>query len=84
MVRQGLLGQRTSLFPLDHLVSLQLEQSWLQRRRGVVTLQLHLANGHLSLPFVEQGVAMELADRLLANTEGVAKESLIRCGSTSM
>jgi putative membrane protein len=83
-VRQGLLGQRTSLFPLDHLVSLQLEQSWLQRRRGVVTLQLHLANGRLSLPFVDQEVAMELADRLLANTEGVAMESLIRCGSTSM
>jgi len=73
-VRQGFWGQRTSLFPLDHLVSLQLEQSWLQRRRGLMTLQLHLSNGRLSLPFLEQGVAMQLADRLLANTEGVAVE----------
>jgi putative membrane protein len=70
-VRQGWLGQRTSLFPLAHLVSLQVEQSWLQRCRGVVTLQLHLANGRLSLPFLEQGLAMDLADRLLATTEGL-------------
>jgi hypothetical protein len=48
----------------------------LQRRRGVVTLQLHLANGRLSLPFLEQGLAMDLADQLLATTEGLSEEGV--------
>ncbi|QTF94279.1 PH domain-containing protein [Halomonas sp. BM-2019] len=70
-VRQGLWSQRTSVFPLRHLVSLGVQQSWLQRRRGVATLQLYLANGRLTLPFLEAPLAWALADRLLASVEGV-------------
>ncbi|PXX99411.1 PH domain-containing protein [Halomonas sp. LBP4] len=73
-VRHGLWGQRTSLFPAAHLVSLQVQQSWLQRRRGVVTLRLYLASGRLSLPFVEERVALALANRLLASVEGLPDE----------
>ncbi|MDI5985511.1 PH domain-containing protein [Halomonas sp. M4R5S39] len=73
-VRRGLWGQRTSLFPAAHLVSLQVQQSWLQRRRGVVTLRLYLASGRLSLPFVEERVALALANRLLASVEGLPDE----------
>ncbi|MFY0990560.1 PH domain-containing protein [Halomonas sp. C05BenzN] len=69
-VRRGLWGRRTCLFPAEHLVSLQVRQSWLQRRRGVVTLQLHLASGRQSLPFVEEDAALALANRLLASVEG--------------
>lgn len=73
-VRQGLWGQRTSLFPLDHLVSLQLKQSWLQRRRGLMTLHLHLASGRLTLPYLDVHLARELADRLLASVESITEE----------
>jgi putative membrane protein len=68
-VRQGLWGRRTSLFPLQHLVSLSLQQSWFQRRRSVATLQLHLANGRLTLPFLDETIARELVDQLLAGVE---------------
>ncbi|RCV87287.1 PH domain-containing protein [Billgrantia montanilacus] len=68
-IRQGLWGQRTSIFPLQNLVSVGIQQSWLQRRRGVVTLQLDLANGRLSLPYLPEQVAWALANRLLASVE---------------
>jgi putative membrane protein len=68
-VRQGLWGQRTSIFPLRNLVSVSVQQSWLQRRRGVATLQLYLANGRLTLPYLDERVALMLANRLLASVE---------------
>lgn len=68
-VRQGLWGRRTSLFPLQHLVSLNLQQNWFQRRRGVATLQLHLASGRLTLPFLDETIARELVDQLLGGVE---------------
>ncbi len=74
-VRQGLWGQRTSVFPLSHVISLRLCQSWLQRRRGVATLQLQVANGRLTLPFLDEPLARALADRLLASVESVTENS---------
>jgi putative membrane protein len=74
-VRQGLWGQRTSVFPLSHLISLRLCQSWLQRRRGVATLQLQVANGRLTLPFLDEHLARALADHLLARVESVTEDS---------
>ncbi|MFO8045750.1 MAG: PH domain-containing protein [Halomonas sp.] len=74
-VRQGLWGQRTSIFPLSHVISLHLCQSWLQRRRGVVTLQLQVANGQLTLPFLDEPLARALADRLLAGVARVTENS---------
>ncbi|WP_416140412.1 PH domain-containing protein [Halomonas sp. HK25] len=74
-VRQGLWGQRTSVFPLSHLISLRIRQSWLQRRRGVATLQLQVANGRLTLPFLDEPLARALADHLLARVESVTEHS---------
>ncbi|MCA1769556.1 MAG: PH domain-containing protein [Halomonas sp.] len=74
-VRRGLWGQRTSVFPLSHVISLRLCESWLQRRRGVATLQLQVANGQLTLPFLEEPLARALADRLLASVESVTENS---------
>ncbi len=68
-VRRGVLGRRLSVFPLHHLVALSLQQSWLQRRRGVVTLHLELANGRQSLPYLNEAEARRLADRLLVGVE---------------
>ncbi|MCE9683635.1 PH domain-containing protein [Halomonas alkalisoli] len=68
-IRQGLWGQRTSIFPLQNLISVSVQQSWLQRRRGVATLQLDLANGRVGLPYLPERVAWTLANRLLASVE---------------
>ncbi len=72
-VRQGLWGQRTSVFPLPHLISLSLRQSWLQRRRSLATLELQVANGRLTLPFLEEPLARALADQLLASVESATE-----------
>jgi putative membrane protein len=69
IVRQGLLGQRTRLFPTGSLVAVEVQQSWLQRRRGVATLHLHLANGPVTLPYLRAERANALANRLLAGVE---------------
>ncbi|PMR75179.1 PH domain-containing protein [Billgrantia endophytica] len=68
-IRQGLWGQRTSIFPLTHLIAISVQWSWLQRRRGVVTLHLALANGGLTLPYLEEREALLLANQLLASVE---------------
>ena len=74
-VRQGLWGQRTSVFPLSNLISLSLRQSWLQRRRGLASLELQVANGRLTLPFLEEPLARALADQLLASVERAIEPS---------
>lgn len=68
-IRRGVLGRRLSVFPLHHLVALSLQQSWLQRRRGLVTLHIELANGRQTLPYLNETEARRLADRLLAGVE---------------
>ncbi|MFQ3787077.1 PH domain-containing protein [Halomonas sp. A29] len=68
-IRRGILGQRTGIFPMHHLMSLSLQQSWLQRRRGVATLHLELANGRQSLPYLKEAEARRLADTLLFYVE---------------
>ncbi|UYG05471.1 PH domain-containing protein [Halomonas sp. LR3S48] len=68
-IRRGVLGQRTGIFPMHHLITLSLQQSWLQRRRGVATLQLELANGRQSLPYLKEAEARRLADTLLYRVE---------------
>ncbi|OUE41023.1 hypothetical protein BZY95_12930 [Billgrantia desiderata SP1] len=68
-VRRGVVGQRTGIFPMHHLISLRLQQSWLQRRRGVATLHLELANGRQTLPYLKEDDARHLADTLLFTAE---------------
>ncbi|MCC5883021.1 MAG: PH domain-containing protein [Halomonas sp.] len=68
-IRRGILGQRTGVFPLQHLISLRVQQSWLQRRRGVATLHLELANGRQTLPYLNAKEAHRLADALLFSAE---------------
>ena len=69
IVRNGLLGQQTQLFPLRSLIAVELQQTWLQRRRQVATLHLHLANGPVTLPYLNSNLANALANTLLAGVE---------------
>lgn len=69
IIRHGLWGQRTHLFPMRSLMAVEIQQSWLQKRRGVATLHLSLASGQVSLPYLAADQANALANRLLAGVE---------------
>ena len=72
LVRRGLLGRRTTLFPLDHMQAVTLRQSWFQRRHGLATLRFQLASGAASLPFIDKGVALALANEAVYRVERLA------------
>lgn len=79
IVRHGLLGQQTQLFPLRSLIAVELQQTWLQRRRHVATLHLHLANGPVTLPWLDSNLANALANVLLAGVEADEGQSVVDC-----
>ncbi|MCC5857675.1 MAG: PH domain-containing protein [Ectothiorhodospiraceae bacterium] len=69
IVRRGLLGQRTTLFPVERVHAVQLRQSWFQRRLTVATVQLTLASGPVLLPWLRESQARALADWVLYRVE---------------
>ena len=62
LVRRGLLGRRTSVFPLHNIQAVALRESYLQRRHGLATLRLQLASGPVSLPYIDRATALALAN----------------------
>ncbi len=72
LVCRGLLGRRTSLFPLENVQAVTLRESWFQRRHGLSTLHLQLASGPVSLPWIERATALEIADEALFRVESNA------------
>ncbi len=69
LVRRGLLGRRTTIFPAHSVQAVQLQQSWFQRRRGLATLRLTLASGTVTIPYLDHGQALQLADTVLYRVE---------------
>lgn len=68
-VRKGLVGVDYWCFPHTKLQQMVVKQSFLMRKRNVVTLRFVLASGGVSIPFVEGDYAMPLVDRLLTEIE---------------
>lgn len=64
-VRRGLLGRRTTLFPLENVQAATVQQSWVQRRRRLATLRLQLASGPVVVPFIPLATAHALANEAL-------------------
>ncbi|ABI56500.1 PH domain-containing protein [Alkalilimnicola ehrlichii MLHE-1] len=64
-VRRGLLGRRTTLFPLEKVQAVTVQQSWVQRRRGLATLRLQLASGPVVVPFIPLATAHAVANEAL-------------------
>ena len=71
-VRRGLLGSRTSYFPLENVQTASVRQSWFQRRRGLATLELALASGPETIPFIPLATARRLANEGLYRVERLA------------
>ena len=68
-VRRGLLGQRIDAFDLDRVQQASLTTSPYLRRHDLATLNLVLPHGPISVPFLPEAVAAELANRAVHAAE---------------
>ncbi len=72
--RNGLIGHRTSIFPMQHVQKAGIRQTWFQRRRGVADLTLTLASGPVTLPYLAEGDAFRLLEEVLTRIEEPLRE----------
>lgn len=68
-IRQGLLGEKRTLFAVERVQSVAVKQSPVQRRRDAATLELTLPYGSERLPFLPREEADALANRILHAVE---------------
>ena len=68
-VRRGLLGQRIDAFDLDRVQQASLTTSPYLRRHDLATLNLVLPHGPISVPFLPEAVAAEMANRAIHSAE---------------
>ena len=68
-VRSGLLGQRIDVFDLERVQQASLTTSPYLRRHDLATLNLVLPHGPVSVPFLPEQVAAELANRSIFAAE---------------
>ncbi len=69
VVRRGLLGRRSVTFPLVNVQTVEVRQSWLQRRRGLATVHLTPASGPAVIPWIPLDQALALANVTLYQVE---------------
>lgn len=67
--RSGFLGRKVDAFLFRKAQSVTVVQSPLQRRKGLATLNVQLACGPLSVPYIDLGVASRLRDYMLYRVE---------------
>ena len=67
--RSGLIGKRVDAFLMRKAQSAMVRQSPLQRRKGLATLQVQLACGRITVPYIDRGEACRLRDRILYMAE---------------
>ncbi|MCY4574062.1 MAG: PH domain-containing protein [Gemmatimonadetes bacterium] len=67
--RGGFIGSKVDAFPMRKAQSAIVKQSPLQRRKGLATLQVQLACGQMTVPYIENEVARGLRDYILYRVE---------------
>ena len=67
--RSGFIGYRLDAFLLRKVQRVTVRQSFLQKRKGLATLQLFLANGHVDVPYLDIKTASRLRDYVLYRVE---------------
>lgn len=67
--RGGFIGRKVDAFPMRKAQSAIVKRSPLQRRKGLATLQVHLACGKITVPYIEHEVARRLRDYILYRVE---------------
>ncbi|WP_416308092.1 PH domain-containing protein [Neptunicella sp. SCSIO 80796] len=73
-VRRGFLGNKITLFPLFKVQKISFSQSPGQRRLGVANLQVIVASGALSLPYVPIELVHKLTNRALFLAESTQQD----------
>ena len=67
--RGGFIGKKVDALLMRKAQSVGLKQSPLQRRKGLATLQIQLASGRVTVPYIDYRVACQLRDYILYKTE---------------
>jgi putative membrane protein len=67
--RRGLIGNRVDAFLFRKVQGVTLRRSPLQRRRGLATVEVHLASGVVTVPYIDHGTACRLRDYILYKVE---------------
>ena len=67
--RSGFLGREVKAFLVRKVQSATVRQSPLQRRKGLATLQVQLACGNITVPYIDHHVACALRDYILYRVE---------------
>ena len=67
--RSGFIGSKVDAFPMRKAQSAVVKRSPLQRRKGLATLQVHLACGRITVPYIGDDVACRLRDYILYRVE---------------
>ena len=67
--RSGFVGSKVDAFVMRKAQSVAVKRSPLQRRKGLATLQVRLASGAITVPYIDHRVACRLRDRILYRVE---------------
>ena len=67
--RSGFMGSKANAFLMRKAQSATLKQSPFQRRKGLATLQVQLACGSVTVPYIDEGAARRLRDYILYKVE---------------
>ena len=67
--RSGLIGRKVDAFLFRKAQRVTVTQSPMQRRKGLATLEVQLASGAISVPYIDHAVARRLRDYILYKVE---------------
>ncbi len=67
--RRGLFGSRVDAFLFRKVQGVTVRRSPLQRRKGLATVEVHLASGVVAVPYIDHGIACGLRDYILYKAE---------------
>ena len=75
-LRSGGLGQRIERFAVSNAQQVQLRQSWIQRRHHLATVVWVLPHGTVTLPWIDQDLAVTLINDALWRSQSSKATSL--------
>lgn len=67
--RRGLIGSKVDAFLFRKVQGVTVRRSPLQRRKGLATVEVHLASGVVTVPYIDHGAACRLRDYILYTVE---------------
>lgn len=67
--RSGFVGRRVDAFLFRKVQSVAVKRSPLEQRQGLATLEVGLASDTVTVPYIDQGVALRLRDYILYTVE---------------